>query len=87
MATLTCNTQTIRNEVVNIICSIKNTPSDKLLRAKDFTELGYDILDVVEIILEVEKTFHLTVPDEVPVYSVDDFVNYILHSLSKESNT
>jgi acyl carrier protein len=77
MATLAYNTQTIRDEVVNIICSIKNTPTDKLLSVNDFTELGFDILDVVDIILEVEKTYHLTVPDEVPVYSVDDFVRFI----------
>ncbi|WP_255345437.1 MULTISPECIES: hypothetical protein [Pontibacter] len=36
-----------------------------------------DIVDVVDIILAVEKKFDVVIPDEVPVYSIDDLVNYL----------
>lgn len=83
MATLVYNTQTIRDEVVRIVCSIKKIKPSQLLKAKDFTELNFDILDVVDIILKVEKSFGVIIPDEVPVYSVDDFVKFVYSQTSK----
>jgi acyl carrier protein len=32
---------------------------------------------VVDIILAVEKKYNVVIPDEVPVYSIDDLVNYL----------
>lgn len=43
-----------------------------------------DIVDVVDTILEVEKTHNLTIPNEVPVFSVDNIVNYVY---SQQANT
>ncbi|UOR06970.1 acyl carrier protein [Hymenobacter aerilatus] len=40
-------------------------------------ELGFDLIDVVDIILEVERRYDLTIPDEVPLDTVGDFVRYI----------
>jgi acyl carrier protein len=40
-------------------------------------DLGFDELDLVDIILELERTFNLTIPDEVPLYTVGDLVGYI----------
>jgi acyl carrier protein len=40
-------------------------------------ELGFDTVDVVDVILEVERRFHLTIPDEVPLATVGDFVRYV----------
>jgi acyl carrier protein len=40
-------------------------------------ELGFDTIDLVDIILEVERCFHLTIPDEVPLHTVSDFVCYV----------
>jgi len=77
MKALDINPLAIKSEVLHIITSLKNVHPKRLLKAKDLSELGFDILDVVDIILAVEKTYQLTIPDEVPVYSVDDFVNYI----------
>ncbi|MCX2741195.1 acyl carrier protein [Pontibacter anaerobius] len=77
MKNVTLNTQAIQNEVVHIITSITNINPNRLLKVRDLTRLGLDIIDVVDIILKVEKTYQLTIPDEVPVYTVDDFVNYV----------
>ena len=77
MSTLSFTTQAIRQEVVKVISSIKKISPQQLLSVNDLTELGFDILDVVEIILKLEKKYDLVIPDDVPVYAVDDFVNYI----------
>ncbi len=69
--------RSIQKEVVKIIISVTKVKSNKLLEVRNFTKLGLDIVDVVDIILKVEKTYHLTIPDKVPVYTVDDFVNYV----------
>ena len=80
-----CNTQAVQNEVVNIITSVTNIDSNRLLRVRDLSSLGLDIVDVVDIILEVEKAYQLTIPDEVPVYTVDDFVNYVCNHTMKQA--
>ena len=85
MKNVSTSTQVIQNEVVNIISSIKKVHPDKLLKVRDFTKLEFDILDVVDIILAVEKTYQLTIPDEVPVYSIDDFVDYIYTQSVKQA--
>jgi len=40
-------------------------------------ELNFDLLDLVDIILEVERFFHLTIPDEIPLNTVGDLVRYV----------
>lgn len=62
---------------MHIITSIKKVSPNRLLKVRDFTKLDFDIIDVVDIILAVERRYHLSIPDEVPVYSIDDFVNYV----------
>ncbi len=78
------NIQAIQNEVVKIITSVTKINPNLLLRVRDLTQLGLDIIDVVDIILKVEKTYKLTIPDEVPVYTVDDFVNYVYNHTSQK---
>ncbi|WP_246000843.1 acyl carrier protein [Pontibacter diazotrophicus] len=50
---------------------------------KGLWEYDIDIVDVVDIILAVEKKYSIVIPDEVPVYTIDDFVNYVALSFSK----
>jgi len=86
MTNVTPNVQAIQTEVMNIITSVTKIKPTQLQKDHDLARLGLDILDVVDIILEVEKTYQLTIPDEVPVYTVDDFVNYVyVHSLKQAS--
>ncbi len=40
-------------------------------------DLGFDTLDLVDIILELERRFALTIPDEVPLHTVGDLVQYV----------
>ena len=40
-------------------------------------EFGFEALDMVAIILEVESRFQLTIPDEVPLRTPSDFVHFL----------
>ena len=77
MAHVASDAKSIQNQVVKIITSVTRVKRSILLEVRDLTKLGLDIVDVVDIILKVEKAYHLTIPDEVPVYTVDDFVYYV----------
>ncbi|HEY4649990.1 MAG TPA: acyl carrier protein [Pontibacter sp.] len=86
MTTATPDKKAIQDKVVKIITSVTKINRNQLLEVRDLTTLGLDIVDVVDVILKVEKTYHLTIPDEVPVYTVDDFVNYVYtHTLKLAS--
>ena len=68
----------IANEVIKIISKTKTLkPSRLRVNTNLSQDLGCDNLDVVDIILELEKNFHITIPDEVPIDTVGDFVNYV----------
>lgn len=49
----------------------------------EFKKLGLDNVDIVDMILEVEKKYHVVIPDEVPLNTPNDFVNYINVSYPK----
>jgi hypothetical protein len=42
-------------------------------------------LDLVDIILELEQHFHLTIPDDVPLVRLRDFSAYIVTQLPASS--
>ena len=54
-------------------------PSKVTMDAKFINDLGADSLDVVEFIMDVEKEFGITIPDEEAgkLETVGDAVNYI----------
>ncbi|MFD2247865.1 acyl carrier protein [Pontibacter ruber] len=68
---------TLYNEVLTLISRLKAIDPRKLSGPKGFWENGMDIVDLVDIILAVEKKYNVVIPDEVPLYSIDDFVNYL----------
>ena len=74
---------TLYKEVINLVSRLKAIAPHKLSGPKGLWENGMDIVDVVDIILAVEKKFDVVIPDEIPVYSIDDLVNYL--QLSKAS--
>jgi acyl carrier protein len=65
------------NEVLGLVSRLKAIEPRKLSGPKGLWENGMDIVDVVDIILAVEKKYNVVIPDEVPVYSIDDLVNYL----------
>ena len=70
--------KTIQQQVLRIISKRKAIKAKRLRIGTDLSrEFGFDTVDVVDIILELERNFHITIPDEVPLATVGDFVSYV----------
>ena len=67
----------IEKEVIRIISKTKEINADRLWADRMLQDFGFDTVDVVDIILELEKNFKITIPDEVPLDKVGDFINYV----------
>ena len=69
---------TIEQQVLRIISKRKAIKPRRLRIGSNLSrELGFDTVDVVDIILELERNFHIIIPDEVPLATVGDFVTYV----------
>jgi acyl carrier protein len=57
----------------------------KVVPSADFTELGADSLDVVELVMAFEEQFSIEIDDEVAgdMSTVQDALNYIVAEKSK----
>ncbi|WP_223652608.1 acyl carrier protein [Hymenobacter psoromatis] len=70
--------QAIEQQVLRIISKRKAIKPVRLRRTASLSrDLRFDTVDLVDIILELERNFHITVPDEVPFHTVGDFVRYV----------
>ena len=79
--------KTIEREVIRIISKTKEIrPARLQANARLEKDFGFDVVDVVDIILELEKNFQITIPDEVPINTVGDFVDFVAsHTMQKAS--
>ncbi|QJX47101.1 acyl carrier protein [Hymenobacter taeanensis] len=74
----TSPSKTIKQQVLRIISKRKAIKARRLRIGSNLSnELGFDTVDVVDIILELERNFHIVIPDEVPLATVGDFVKYV----------
>lgn len=74
---LTVN-RTIEQEVIRIISRTKRIKAERLqANARLEKDFGFDEVDVVDIILQLEKNFHIVIPDEVPMQTVRDVVGAV----------
>jgi acyl carrier protein len=70
----------VRNKVVSIIVDKLGVEESEVTNEASFTnDLGADSLDTVELIMEFEKEFNLSIPDEEAekIETVGDAVKYI----------
>jgi len=71
----------IRTQVIEIIVDKIGVDEIEVKDNASFTnDLGVDSLDVMEILLEVEKTFNIKIPDEdaEKLGTVGSVINYII---------
>ena len=55
----------IQDRVVKIVCDQMGTTSDKVTTETSFiNDLGADSLDTVELVMEFEDEFEISIPDE-----------------------
>ena len=67
-------------KVKKIVCDKLGVDESKVTESASFVnDLGADSLDVVEFVMEVEKEFNITIPDEeaTKLATVGDAVKYI----------
>ncbi|WP_046245401.1 acyl carrier protein [Hymenobacter terrenus] len=69
--------RSLQQQVLRIIGQRKSLRVRSLRLNLRLTQLYFDLLDVVDIILELESCFHITIPDDVPFVTLGDFVNYV----------
>ncbi|RNI28858.1 acyl carrier protein [Rufibacter latericius] len=80
-------TPSVTRQVVRIISKTREIKPSRLRASADLSkELGFDTVDVVSIIWELEKNFKIVIPDEVPLNTVGDFVDYVsTHTMRQAS--
>ena len=70
----------IRDKVVAIIVDKLNVEESEVSNQASFTnDLGADSLDTVELIMEFEKQFNISIPDDKAegIQTVGDAIDYI----------
>ena len=70
----------VLDKVVDIVCSQLTVSKDDVTSESSFVEdLGADSLDTVELIMEFEKEFNVSIPDEEAekIQTVGDAVAYL----------
>jgi acyl carrier protein len=75
----------IKEKVIEIVCEQMGVMKDKVADETSFiNDLGADSLDTVELIMEFEDAFDLSIPDEdaEKIQSVGDAITYVVERSS-----
>jgi len=77
----------VRDRVIEIVCEQMGQPKEKVTEETSFiNDLGADSLDTVELVMELEDEFDLSIPDEEAekIRTVGDAVRYIDENSKKD---
>ena len=80
----TVSNPSIEERVKKIVCDQMGTTADKMTRETSFiNDLGADSLDTVELVMEFEDEFEISIPDEdaEKIQTVGAAVDYIAAKL------
>lgn len=56
--------ETVQERVIRVFAEFKKVPTDEITMDTTFEELGFDSLDGLNLVFELEEEFDLTVPDD-----------------------
>jgi acyl carrier protein len=72
--------ETIEDKVIGIVANQLDVEKEKIKPETSFiNDLGADSLDIVELVMEFEEAFDMSIPDEdaEKIRTVGDAINYI----------
>ncbi len=72
--------ETIEARIIKIVCNQMGTTEEKVSKETSFVnDLGADSLDTVELVMEFEDEFEISIPDEdaEKIQSVGNAIEYI----------
>jgi acyl carrier protein len=78
---------TTEERVIQIVCDSLGVNKENVTRSTSFQEdIGADSLDIVELVMELEEEFEITIPDEEAekIKTVGEAIDYIDKELSKK---
>src|SRR5437588_5860626 len=77
----------VEERVIEIVCENLGVNKEQVTRSTSFIEdVGADSLDIVELIMELEEEFEITIPDEQAekIKTVGEAIDYIERELAKK---
>jgi acyl carrier protein len=77
----------IEERVIEIVCENLGVNKEQVTRNTSFIEdVGADSLDIVELVMELEEEFEITIPDEQAekIKTVGEAIDYIQKELDKK---
>jgi acyl carrier protein len=78
----------IRSKVIDIVCDHLAVNKDQVTDSTNFIEdIGADSLDIVELVMELEEEFDITIPDTEAekIKTVGEAIEHIKITLKKKS--
>ena len=77
----------IKERVIQIVSNNLGVNKEQITESTSFTEdIGADSLDIVELVMELEEEFEITIPDEEAekIKTVGEAIDYIVKELGKK---
>jgi acyl carrier protein len=78
---------TTEERVINLVCEHLGVNREQVTRMTSFIDdVGADSLDIVELVMELEEEFEITIPDDQAekIRTVGEAVDYIERELAKK---
>lgn len=54
----------LAEKVIGTLASVKHIPREQIKLESSLVELGFDSLDTISMLFELETAFHVSIPDE-----------------------
>jgi acyl carrier protein len=54
----------LAEKVITILSSVKHIPREKITMESSLVDLGFDSLDTISMLFELETAFNVSIPDE-----------------------
>jgi acyl carrier protein len=82
---MTKDLQSIEKEVKSIVLNIfKNTTASELSLDTDLNDIGLDSLNAIQLIVQLEETFDITIDDDELLYDNYDTVSKIIEIVNQK---